>query len=202
VGFPFARILSGASNRKKIFMLGFVLFPLITPILIRTFGWMILLQNKGVINTMLLKIGIVNNPINMMFNFFGNMVGLVQVFLPYTILILYDAFRKIDESQILAARTLGAKPFRIFWKIELPQLYSGIFASNAIVFILSAGAFITPAILGGRKETMVSQVIQDRIIYGSFPFAASLSVVFLVTIILFVYVFEKTIGIRNVFKEK
>lgn len=201
VGFPFARLLIKTNGKTKFLLLGFLLFPLITPLLIRTFAWMLLLQNNGVINQIFLEMNAPGAPFELMFNLFGNIIGLVHVFLPYMVFILYDALQRLDYSQIWAAKTLGAKPFRVFISIELPQLYPGIFASCILVFILTAGAFVTPAILGGRKETMVSQIIQDRIIYGSFPLAAAISILFLFSVLLIVGIFEKFVGFRNLFEE-
>jgi ABC-type spermidine/putrescine transport system permease subunit I len=147
---------------------------------VRTYAWMVLLGRNGVINKTLIGVGIIDQPLPLLYNFFGVLVGMVHVLLPYMVLPLYNAMRRVDPSLIQAAQGLGASPFMILWRIYLPLTMNGIAAGVILVFILSLGFFITPALLGGGKVMMIAPLIQQQV--GDlldWNFAAALSALLL-----------------------
>jgi ABC-type spermidine/putrescine transport system permease subunit I len=158
----------------------FVLLPLWTSVLVRTYAWMVLLGRNGVFNRWLIEAGIVSDPLPLLHNFSGVLIGMVHVLLPYMVLPIYGAVRRLDPALVAAAEGLGASNWRIFWRIYLPLTLPGIFAGSVIVFVLSLGFYITPALLGGGKVIMVAVLIEQEVRQTlNWPFAAALSAVLL-----------------------
>ncbi len=158
----------------------FVLLPLWTSVLVRTYAWMVLLGRNGVLNRWLIGAGIVDDPLPLLNNFSGVLIGMVHVLLPYMVLPIYGAVRRLDPALVSAAAGLGASNWRIFWRIWVPLTLPGIFAGSTIVFVLSLGFFITPALLGGGKVMMLAVLIEQQIHQTlNWPFAAALSAVLL-----------------------
>ena len=158
----------------------FVLLPLWTSVLVRTYAWMVLLGRNGVFNRWLIDIGVIADPLPLLNNFTGVLIGMVHVLLPYMVLPIYGAVRRLDPALVAAAEGLGASSWRIFWRVYLPLTLPGIFAGATIVFVLSLGFFITPALLGGGKVMMLAVLIEQQIHQTlNWPFAAALSAVLL-----------------------
>ena len=158
----------------------FVLLPLWTSVLVRTYAWMVLLGRNGVFNRLLIDAGVVENPLPLLHNFTGVMIGMVHVLLPYMVLPVYGAVRRLDPAIVAAAEGLGASSWRIFWRIYLPLTLNGIFAGCVIVFVLSLGFYITPALLGGGRVIMIAVLIEQQVRETlNWPFAAALSAVLL-----------------------
>ena len=158
----------------------FVLLPLWTSVLVRTYAWMVLLGRNGVFNRWLIDIGLIADPLPLLNNFSGVLIGMVHVLLPYMVLPIYGAVRRLDPALVAAAEGLGASSWRIFWRVYLPLTLPGIFAGATIVFVLSLGFFITPALLGGGKVMMLAVLIEQQIHQTlNWPFAAALSAVLL-----------------------
>ena len=158
----------------------FVLLPLWTSVLVRTYAWMVLLGRNGVFNRSLIDLGVISDPIPTLNNFTGVLIGMVHVLLPYMVLPIYGAVRRLDPALVAAAEGLGASSWSIFWRIYLPLTLPGIFAGATIVFVLSLGFFITPALLGGGKVMMLAVLIEQQIHQTlNWPFAAALSAVLL-----------------------
>ena len=156
----------------------FVLLPLWTSVLVRTYAWMVLLGRNGVFNRMLMEAGITSDPIPLLHNFTGVLIGMVHVLLPYMVLPIYSAVRKVDPAIPAAAAGLGASSFAIFRRIYLPLTLNGIFAGSVLVFVLSLGFFITPALLGGGRVMMIAVLIEQQVREAlNWPFAAALSAV-------------------------
>jgi ABC-type spermidine/putrescine transport system permease subunit I len=159
----------------------FVLLPLWTSVLVRTYAWMVLLGRNGVFNRTLIEAGIIGDPIPLLHNFTGVLIGMVHVLLPYMVLPIYGAVRKVDPAIPAAAAGLGASSFAIFRRIYLPLTLNGIFAGSVLVFVLSLGFFITPALLGGGRVMMIAVLIEQQVREAlNWPFAAALSAVLLV----------------------
>ncbi len=159
----------------------FVLLPLWTSVLVRTYAWMVLLGRNGVFNRLLIDAGIISDPLPLLHNFTGVLIGMVHVLLPYMVLPVYGAVRRLDPAIVAAAEGLGASTWRIFWRIYLPLTLNGIFAGAVIVFVLSLGFFITPALLGGGRVIMIAVLIEQEVRQSlNWPFAAALSAVLLV----------------------
>ena len=159
----------------------FVLLPLWTSVLVRTYAWMVLLGRNGVLNRLLMDAGITTQPLPLLHNFTGVLIGMVHVLLPYMVLLIYGAVRRLDPSIAAAAQGLGASTWRVFWRIYVPLTMNGIFAGCVIVFVLSLGFFITPALLGGGRVIMIAVLIEQQVReLLNWPFAAALSAVLLV----------------------
>jgi ABC-type spermidine/putrescine transport system permease subunit I len=158
----------------------FVLLPLWTSVLVRTYAWMVLLGRNGVLNRMLMDSGVTTSPVPLLHNFTGVLIGMVHVLLPYMVLMIYGAVRRLDPSVVAAAEGLGASSWRIFWRIYVPLTMNGIFAGSVIVFVLSLGFYITPALLGGGRVMMIAVLIEQQVRETlNWQFAAALSAVLL-----------------------
>jgi ABC-type spermidine/putrescine transport system permease subunit I len=158
----------------------FVLLPLWTSVLVRTYAWMVLLGRNGVFNRLLMDGGVIADPLPLLHNLTGVLIGMVHVLLPYMVLPIYGAVKRLDPAIVAAAEGLGASSWRIFWRIYLPLTLNGIFAGAVIVFVLSLGFFITPALLGGGRVMMIAVLIEQQVRETlNWPFAAALSAVLL-----------------------
>lgn len=162
LGYPLALFLAGISERRRHFVLALVLVPFWTSILVRSYAWLVLLQQQGVINRLLLETHIISEPVTLVHNLPGVLAGMTYVLLPFMVLSIYAALRNIDESLPLAAASLGANRLIVFWRVLVPLSRSGLFAGSFLVFVLSFGFFITPALLGGLSETTVGMVIDAQ----------------------------------------
>jgi ABC-type spermidine/putrescine transport system permease subunit I len=181
LGYPLAFLMATTTPKWATLGFIFVLLPLWTSVLVRTYAWMVLLGRNGVINRLLVDYGIVSAPLPLLHNFTGVMIGMVHVLLPYMVLPIYSAVRKIDPAIPAAAAGLGASNWRIFWRIWLPLTLNGVFAGCVLVFILSLGFYITPALLGGGRVIMIAVLIEQQVREAlNWPFAAALSAVLLV----------------------
>jgi ABC-type spermidine/putrescine transport system permease subunit I len=157
-----------------------VLLPLWTSILVRTYAWMVLLGRNGVFNRWLIDAGVIHDPLPLLNNLTGVLIGMVHVLLPYVVLPVYGAVKRLDPALIAAAEGLGASSWRTFWRIVLPLTLNGVFAGGVLVFVLSLGFFITPALLGGGRVMMVAVLIEQQVRETlNWPFAAALSAVLL-----------------------
>ena len=180
LGYPLGFLIATTSPGWATMGFIFVLLPLWTSVLVRTYAWMVLLGRNGVFNRLLMDAGIVSDPIPLLHNFTGVMIGMVHVLLPYMVLPVYGAVRRVDPAIPAAAAGLGASNWRIFWRVYLPLTLNGIFAGAVLVFVLSLGFFITPALLGGGRVIMIAVLIEQQVREAlNWPFAAALSAVLL-----------------------
>ncbi len=162
LAYPYAYLMTIVSDRARNVLQLFVMLPLWTSILVRTLAWMVLLQDTGPINGLLMSwFGI--GPVPLIRTTFGVALGMSQVLLPFMVLPLYSAMAKIDKRLLPAASNLGAKPVTAFFTVYLPLSRPGIFAGSVTVFILGLGFYIIPALLGSSKEIMISALIQQQI---------------------------------------
>ena len=154
-----------------------ILIPFWISVLTRAFGWLALLSNRGLINTALQAAGILSEPITMVRNEFGVILGMTHFMIPFAVFPIASAMRAIDERAILAARGMGASRARVFWQIFLPMTRAGILGAVLVVFVFALGFFITPAILGGGRSVMVAELIYLRIFQSpDWGLAAAISV--------------------------
>lgn len=187
LGYPFAYFLATATPFWATIGFVFLLLPFWTSILVRTYAWMVILGRNGIINRFLLDTGLVSDPIPMLNNLAGVLVGMVHVLLPYAVFPLYSAMRRVDPGLLLAAEGLGASGWQVFRRVFFPLTLPGVLAGSSLVFILSAGFFITPALLGGGRVIMVAVLIEKQVReLLNWGFAAALSIV-LLGAVLFVY---------------
>ncbi len=181
LGYPLAYFLSEIPKRAANLCMIAVLLPLWTSLLVRTYAWLVLLQRRGLINTWGIELGLWNEPLALVHNLTGTLVGMVHVMLPFLVLPLYSAMRAIDRNYLRAAANLGAGPLRSFWLVFFPLAKPGLVTGILIVFVLCLGFYVTPAVLGGGKVIMVSSRIANDIeLFFNWGAASALGVVLLV----------------------
>ena len=159
LGYPLAYWLSTMSERRANLFMILVLIPFWTSILVRVAAWMVVLQNEGLVNKALMALGLTQGPLELLFNRTGTYISMTHILLPFMILPLYSVMKSIPPTYMRAAISLGSHPFAAFWRVYVPQTYPGIGAGALLVFILALGYYITPALLGGTNEQMVSYYV-------------------------------------------
>ncbi|HUH41175.1 MAG TPA: ABC transporter permease [Castellaniella sp.] len=181
IGYPLAYFLSQLPTRLANLCMIAVLVPFWTSLLVRTYAWLVLLQRKGLINEWGMALGLWDTPLPLVHNFAGTLIGMVHIMLPFLVLSLYGAMRSVDMNCLKAAASLGARPTQVFWKVFFPLSLPGLMGGMLIVFILSLGFYVTPAILGGGKVIMVSMRIASNIeLFVNWGAASALGVVLFV----------------------
>ena len=181
LGYPLAYFLSELPKRAANLCMIAVLLPLWTSLLVRTYAWLVLLQRRGLINGWGIDLGLWDEPLALVHNLTGTLIGTVHVMLPFLVLPLYAAMRAIDRNLLRAAANLGASPLRSFWLVLFPLAMPGLATGALIVFILCLGFYVTPAVLGGGKVIMVSSRIANDIeLFFNWGAASALGVVLLV----------------------
>ncbi|WP_219417652.1 ABC transporter permease [Pseudonocardia nigra] len=181
LGFPYAYLMTLASPFWRGVMLVAVLVPFWTSLLVRTFAWVLMLGDAGVVNETLIGLGILDEPISMIRNLTGVVIGMVQIMLPFAVLPLFATMRGIDRRLVQAAEGLGARPIQAFWPIYAPLTLPGVAAAALLVFISSLGFYITPALLGGPQDMMLGELIVEQLSgVLRWGFASTLAVVLLV----------------------
>lgn len=187
LAYPVAYFLSIAPGGWATVGIVFVLLPFWTSILVRTYGWMVLLGRNGIINRALLDSGLIDAPLPLLNNTAGVLIGMTHVLLPYMIFPLYAVMKRMDRGLLAAAEGMGASGWQVFRRIYFPLTLPGVLAGVTLVYVLSIGFFITPALLGGGKVTMVAVLIEQQVrTFLNWGFAAALSAV-LLTATLLVY---------------
>ncbi|QYD72405.1 ABC transporter permease [Paraburkholderia edwinii] len=159
LGYPLAYWISTLSERRANLVMILVLIPFWTSILVRVAAWIVILQNEGLINKALIGSGLIHDPLALLFNRVGVYISMTHILLPFMILPLYSVMKSIPPSYQRAAISLGSHPFAAFWRVYVPQTYPGVGAGALLVFILAIGYYITPALLGGPNDQMVSYYV-------------------------------------------
>ncbi|MGG1662163.1 ABC transporter permease [Brevibacillus sp. NRS-1366] len=187
LAYPIAYLLVRIESATwKKLILGAVLIPFWISLLARSYSWMILLQEQGVINKILLGLGMIDQPLSLMYNTFGVIIGMTHVLLPYMVLSLYSVMEGIDQSLVRAAEGMGARPWKAFLQVFFPLSLPGILSGALLVFVLAIGFYVTPALLGGPNNMMISMLIQENVTTTlNWHLASALSLVlFVVTLLL------------------
>lgn len=180
-GYPVAYLLSQLSPRAAQILVVFVILPFWTSVLVRTYAWLVLLQRKGVINDWLLSVGAIEQPLALVHNLTGTVIGMVHVMLPFLILPLYASMKAIDPVLLRAAANCGASPSQAFRQVFLPLSMPGLASGIALTFVLCLGFYLTPALLGGGRVAMWSTQIADTVSkFSNWGAASALSVALLV----------------------
>ena len=181
IGYPLAYFLSQIPRKYVGFFMLTVLLPFWTSLLVRTYAWLVMLQRNGLINNFAIDLGLWDTPLKLAHNLNGTLIGMVHIMLPFLILPLYAAMRRIDPHALQAAANLGATPVQAFWQIFVPLSLPGVVAGSLIVFVLCLGFYVTPAVLGGGRAILVSMqitaILEDQFNWGA---ASALGVVLLV----------------------
>jgi len=180
LGYPVAYVMATSGRAWQLVGIAFVLLPFWTSILVRTYAWMVMLGRNGVVNRTLIGWGVIDRPLPLLNNLAGVLIGMVHVLLPYMILPVFNAVKNVDPNLVLAAEGLGAPRWRAFLRITLPLTMNGVAAGVTLVFTLSLGFFITPALLGGGRVVMVANLIEEQVReLLNWAFAGALSAILL-----------------------
>ena len=195
ISYPFALILRRKSEYIQNLVTKLIMIPFLTNSLIRTYGWIILLRKNGIINNGLVGSGLVSSPLNLMYNRFGIIVGMVYTLLPFMLLPICSSVFELDNDLIEAARDLGAKPLQIFKKIIVPQTISGVFNGSLMVFIPAIGYFFITDILGGGKIMIIGNLIKNQFLTArNWPFGSAISIFLIIITFLLVKLYKRLGG--------
>ncbi|OCX61060.1 ABC transporter permease [Thioclava sp. SK-1] len=200
LAFPIAHMLATLPLAKSNLLMILVLLPFWTSLLVRTTSWMVLLQSQGVINDLLVWIGIIGDDgrIQMMYNQLGTVIAMTHILLPFMVLPLYSVMRTIPPTYVRAARSLGATSWTAFRRIYLPQTLPGIGAGALLTFILAVGYYITPALVGGADGQLISNLIAFHMQKSlNWSLAAALAAILLAGILLLYWLYDRLVGIDN-----
>ena len=198
VGYPVAYVLRRARPGLRNFFLLVIVLSFMISLLVRNYSWIIVLQRNGVINLLLKSFGLIDQPLILLHNKFGTMVGMTHIFTPYIIFPVYSVMMGIDLNLEKAAQNLGATRWQTFWRVTFPLSLPGIGAGALLVFIMALGFFITPALLGGRKELMLSNLIEIQVVdLLNWPFASAMSVVLMVVTLIIFFIYNRYLGVER-----
>lgn len=193
IAYPFAYFMARARSHLQPALLMLVMLPFWTSFLLRIYAWKTLLVSNGVINNLLMHLGLIQQPLQMMNNTFSLLIGMVYSYLPFMILPLYANLSKLDMRYLEAAADLGASPFKTFWLITIPLSRSGIIAGSMLVFIPCVGEFVIPELLGGPNNLMIGRVLWDEFFSNNdWPMAAAVAVVMILLILVPMAILNKT----------
>ncbi|GAB7538381.1 ABC transporter permease [Burkholderia sp. 3C] len=203
LAYPVAYLAASVRPRYTALILGMVVLPFWTSVLVRTYAWLVLLQRTGVVNKVLMATGLIDRPLQLAYNELGTIVAMVHILLPFMVLPLYSAMQKIPRNLSQAAASLGATPLHNFVRVFLPLSMGGVVAGVTLVFVLCLGFYITPELMGGGRSIMVSMVVSRNVeIYNSWGAASSVSVVLLLCVFAIFYAasrvipLDKTLGAK------
>lgn len=195
ISYPFALFLREKEEKTRDLMTKLVMIPFLTNSLIRTYGWIVILRKNGVINNFLTGLNIIDNPLQLMYNNLGIIIGMVYTLLPFMLLPVCSSVFKIDKSLIEAGRDLGAKPLQIFKNIIVPQTISGVFNGALMVFIPAIGYFFIADILGGGKVMIIGNLIKNQFLTArNWPFGSAISIFLILITFFLVWIYKKTGG--------
>lgn len=176
LAFPVALFIARAPARWKPIYLYLIILPFWTSFLVRTYAWMFLLRDSGLINSLLLAMGVIREPLALLYNDTAVVVGLVYGYLPFAVLPLFSNLDRMDKNLVEAAADLGATPRQTLWRVILPLCAPGLRAAGVLVFIPCLGAYLTPDLLGGGKSMMIGNLIQNQFTTArDWPFGAAIS---------------------------
>lgn len=192
IAYPFTYYISKKSAVKKNIFMGLIMIPFCVSMIIRLFTWINILRTEGIVNRIIMSMGLFSEPLKLVYNRTGAMIGLVYMLLPFMILPLYSSIEKLDKSLLEAANDLGAKPITSFMKITLPLTKPGIFAGCVMVFIPSMGLYFITDMMGGSKALVIGNLIKNQFITArNWPLGAAMSVILIIITLLMLKGYKK-----------
>jgi len=198
IGYPFGYFMAKQSKRGKRLLMFLIMVPFWTSSLLRMYGWIIVLQAKGIVNTVLIQLGLIRVPIKILYSYPAVLIGMVYALLPFMILSVYSSVEKMDWTLVEAAKDLGASNWKAFSTVTLKLTLPGLLSGVILTFIPSMGLFFIADILGGNKIVLVGSLIQDQLGRGgNWPFAAALSVVLMILTSLMIYLYRRITHIKD-----
>jgi putrescine transport system permease protein len=184
-GYPFAYFLARASAHVRPILLMMVMLPFWTSFLLRVYAWKGILADQGIVNNVLLALGLIHEPVQMLYTDISMLVGMTYVYLPFMVLPLYATLVKLDPRLLEAAHDLGASPWKAFWLVTVPLSRSGIVAGSMLVFIPCLGEFVIPSLLGGAENVMIGRVVWDEMFSSNnWPRASALAVIMILGVVM------------------
>ena len=203
LGYPLAYVLATLRPRMAQLLMIVVVLPFFTSIIVRTYAWMVLLGRNGVVNQYLTWLGLTDAPLPLLYNKGGVLIGMTYVLLPYMVLTVYSVMRGIDPAFIRAAHSLGASRWQAFRKVFLPLSLPGIAGGTLLVFILSLGFFITPALMGGPSDVMIAMLIEREVEFTlNWSFASALAVILLALTLIGFVGYNRIVRLERVFEAR
>ncbi len=197
-GYPFGYYMARMSESRKKRAMLFLMLPFWVNSLIRLYGWIIILQNKGILNFILKKLGIIEKPLKLLYSYPAIVIGMVYVLLPFMVLSVYSSAEKLDWSLVEAARDLGASRTKAFWTVTFKLTIPGLLSGVILTFIPSMGLFFIADILGGNKIVLVGSLIQEQMTRGgNWPFAAALAVVLMALTTIMIILYRRITNVRE-----
>ncbi len=201
LGYPLAYVLTTRRQRTAQLLMIIVVLPFFTSIIVRTYAWMVLLGGNGIVNQYLIALGLTEKPLSLLYNQAGVVIGMTYVLLPYMVLTLYSVMRGIDPGLVRAAHSLGASRIQAFRRVFLPLSLPGIAGGTLLVFILSLGFFITPALMGGPGDVMIAMLIEREVeITLNWSFASALAVVLLALTLVGFAGYNRIVRLERIFE--
>ncbi|WP_236184707.1 ABC transporter permease [Pseudomonas protegens] len=198
LGYPLAYMLATLPAKTSNLLMVMVLLPFWTSLLVRTSAWMVILQSNGVLNSTLNSMGLINQPLELMYNMFGTVIAMTHILLPFMVLPMFSVMKSIDTTYTRAAHSMGASPLRTFVQIYFPLSLPGLSAGGILVFILATGYYITPALVGGRTGQVISNFIayhmQTSLNWG---LAAAIASILLMIVLVLYWIYDRVVGINN-----
>lgn len=192
LGYPFGYFMAKLSGKWKSRVMLFLMLPFWINSLIRLYGWIVILQTKGALNGFLMRLGLIDEPLKLLYSYPAVILGMIYTLLPFMILSVYSSAEKLDWSLVEAARDLGADAVQAFFTVTLKMTLPGLLSGMILTFIPSMGLFFIADILGGNKIVLVGSLIQDQMTRGSnWPFAAALAVALTLLTTLIIYLYRK-----------
>ena len=187
LGFPLALFIAQSGARRNLY-LSLVILPFWTSFLIRLYAWMFLLRDTGLINTGLQSLGLIHQPLPLLYNTGAVLLGLVYGFLPFAVLPIYATLERLDKSLLEAAADLGARPLAVLTRVTLPLCAPGIGAAAILVFVPSLGTYITSDLLGGSKTMLIGNLVQNQFTTArDWPFGAAISIVLMIVAVMLMF---------------
>ncbi|MBY0595680.1 ABC transporter permease [Bacillus bingmayongensis] len=192
IGYPFAYTITIVDRKYRSILLLLATIPFWINFLVRSYAWIVILRSQGLVNTVLLKLGIINEPLNLLYNTPSVVLGMVYSLLPFMILPVYAAIEQLDKRKLEAAYDLGATPMKAFWHVTLPMTMSGVATGSILVFVSSIGMFVVSDVMGGSKVALIGNVIQNQFLGArDWPFGSALSIIVVLFSVLLIYLYYR-----------
>ncbi|WP_020061785.1 ABC transporter permease [Bacillus sp. 123MFChir2] len=198
IGYPFAYTVTIVDRKWRSLLLLLATIPFWINFLVRSYAWIVILRSQGLVNTLLLKLGIISEPLNLLYNIPSVILGMVYSLLPFMILPVYAAIEQLDKRKLEAAYDLGATPLKAFWHVTVPMTMSGIATGSILVFVSSIGMFVVSDVMGGSKVALIGNVIQNQFLGArDWPFGSALSMIVVLFSVLLIYLYYRATKVYN-----
>lgn len=189
-GYPLAYYISRLEKSTQQIWLLLVMIPFWINFLVRSYAWVIILRSQGVINTFLQSLGIISEPLPLLYNSGSVLLGMVYTLMPFMVLPIYVSLEQMDRRKLEAAYDLGATPWKAFWHVTLPMTKTGVVTGSILVFVSSIGMFVVPDVMGGAKSALIGNVIQNQFLSArDWPFGSALSIVLMLLAMLLILLY-------------